>query len=545
MLVALLGLVLVTGLASPAQARFRLAGPIPRSAAADAADTGISIPGNRLLWLSEAQLDTDLNAVKRAGVTWLRMDVAWSELESAPGSTDWARLDRVVDAATGRGLKVEGILTTMAPWARPAGSTWRYGPTSAAEQAAFASFAQAAAARYAGRIDVWEIWNEPNLLSFWEQGPNPGDYARLVLATAPAIKAGNPRAKVLSGGTGGAAWYGPTASFDIDSVQWYEQFYASGASGVVDGIAAHPYTGLLSADSGEMAQAKRIRAVMDAHGDGAKQLWGTEVGAPTGGENSLSEDTAATLMPQTQAAWDAIANTGPLFWYTLRDSDDPTREGYFGLLHQDGSAKPGYPMLQRMVNAPALNRRTDTTPPAVTITSPEPEALPAPGGIRVTATVSDDRAVANMRVLVNGTTIAVDTEAPYAITVPYGALTADQVNAITVLGKDAAGNVGSAGVRVRVPALEVGALEVTATSATATVAAAKPVVAQHLIVAMRDAQDRNRDVLLTRDTTLAAPATFSVGYQQLDPGTYRYWLAYQDADGSWRDATAPSLLVIP
>ena len=73
----------------------------------------------------------------------------------------------------------------------------------------FGQFARAAALRYAGAVDRWIIWNEPNL-PLWLQPQNtckgkrctpyaPHLYRRLVRAAYPAIKAVDPTSTVLFG----------------------------------------------------------------------------------------------------------------------------------------------------------------------------------------------------------------------------------------------------------------------------------------------------------------------------------------------------------
>ncbi len=59
---------------------------------------------------------------------------------------------------------------------------------------AYCAFAQAAAKRYKGKIDFWQIWNEPNG-GFWKG--TPLQYAALLAAAGQAIHAANPDAKVL------------------------------------------------------------------------------------------------------------------------------------------------------------------------------------------------------------------------------------------------------------------------------------------------------------------------------------------------------------
>ena len=59
---------------------------------------------------------------------------------------------------------------------------------------AYAALARMAAKRYAGKVDHWQIWNEPNG-GFWKGSPD--QYARLLAAAGKAIHEANPKAKVL------------------------------------------------------------------------------------------------------------------------------------------------------------------------------------------------------------------------------------------------------------------------------------------------------------------------------------------------------------
>lgn len=360
-----------------------------------AAETGISVPGTRLLWESPEQLAVDLDRIKASGVSYVRIDIPWTQIEGTQGRPDWTNVDRVVAAAQARDLQVHGIVTTMAPWARPAGSSWQYGPTTDAERAAFATFARQAAARYDGRIRSWEVWNEPNLDQFWAPRPSSTDYTKLIAQTYPAIKAGSPSATVMTGGTGGAG-YAP----DIDSVTWYSDLYRQGARPNFDAVAVHPYTNLDSGSSGEMAKAFSIRNIMEANGDGGKKIWATETGAPTHGDQSVTPARAAELMAESDAAWRSMRNRGPVFWYTLQDTQDPTREGGFGLFTLDGKPKPAYGVLQDLM--------TDEV-----ITAAAPAPAPAPAGTLSVSSAS----------LTNGTTLA---QGQANVTVA-GTIRADQV----------------------------------------------------------------------------------------------------------------------
>jgi hypothetical protein len=304
--------------------------------------TGIAIPGTRILYAAPEVADAALDRVAALGVAWLRVDAAWAEIEAVPGTHDWSRLDRVLTGARKRGLSVLLILGTTASWARPAGAQWNHGPTTAAERAGFAAFAARAADRYRNRAAAYEIWNEPNLPGSWSPRPDPAGYLGLLTGVYRAIHKVNPNALVISGGTGG----GPTG---IDSVDWYRDLYAAGLRAVSDGVAVHPYPDAPVARSGEMAKAGRIRALMDANGDSGKPLWGTETGAPTGGDPSITEAGQAVLVADIHDAWSSIAGVGPLLYYTLSDFGGGDREDHFGLLRADGSAKPAYAALRAWV----------------------------------------------------------------------------------------------------------------------------------------------------------------------------------------------------
>lgn len=342
-------LALIASLAAAACSGPASAASVSPTPSPQARMAGVAIPGNHLLWESDAALAKDLDDVVATGATWLRFDVPWSELEPYKGGTDWPRLDRVVNAAHARGLRVVGILTTLSMWARPADRDWSYGPSTDAERDAFASFAAAAARRYAGRIDVWEIWNEPNLPGAWQPGVSADDYVALLARAAPAIRAANPRATILTGGTGGATGDGS----DIHSDEWVRQLYERGARPYFDAVAVHPYPdpGYASVDHGEMARAFRTRALMDANGDSAKAIWGTETGIPSGGGHwSVSEQRQAQMVSEVYGKWNTMRNAGPLMWFTLVDFDrGGDREGYFGLVRLDGSRKPAFGAMQSMM----------------------------------------------------------------------------------------------------------------------------------------------------------------------------------------------------
>jgi len=72
-------------------------------------------------------------------------------------------------------------------------------PPAPAHYADFAGFLRRLGATVGDRAGAWEIWNEPNLAWFW-RNPDPVAYAKLLKAAAPALRAADPGALIVSAG---------------------------------------------------------------------------------------------------------------------------------------------------------------------------------------------------------------------------------------------------------------------------------------------------------------------------------------------------------
>lgn len=325
---------------------------------------GMSIPGTQLAYAPDATMKKHLDDVVRTGSQYLRFDIAWVQIEGNQGSLDWSNIDRIVNASLTRGLKLIGIITTLAPWARANGGTWQTGPTTAGERTAFATFARQVASRYSGKFAAYEIWNEPNLDQFWAPTPNAMHYTALLQTAATAIRSVDTTTTILTGGTGGAG-----GAPDIDSLTFVTGIYTNGGRSSFDGVAVHPYINLDNTPlpNGELAKAIQIRTLMNQRGDANKLLWGTEVGAPTAGQSdTATEARQAALVPEVFSIWRSqISRRGPLCWYTLTDSTsgDNDRESYFGIQRADGSDKPAFEALRTLsyttVSPPTAAARGD------------------------------------------------------------------------------------------------------------------------------------------------------------------------------------------
>ena len=128
------------------------------------------------------------------GVDRLRVNVSWRDSVTAGSSKasagfDFSKLERMYADATGRGIPLQVTLTGPAP-------AW----TSTADHKRFGEFAAAAASQFAGRIDRWSIWNEPNWVTHLSpKSKAPARYRNLYRSGYSAIKRVSPSAKVLIG----------------------------------------------------------------------------------------------------------------------------------------------------------------------------------------------------------------------------------------------------------------------------------------------------------------------------------------------------------
>jgi polysaccharide biosynthesis protein PslG len=301
-------------------------------------------------------LDRDLDAMAEAGSRWVRIDINWAQIQnSGPSSYNWTQIDRVVQGVMARGMKVLGVIVYTPRWARPAGADHTYGP----DPAKYAQFASKAVEHYAAMgVHHYEVWNEPNLQTFWTPKPDPAAYTRLLKAAHPAIKGADPQATVLTAGTAPA----PTNDTTYSPVDFLSAVYADGGVDSFDAVSHHPYCwpakpgdrGSWSAWHQMYGTSPSLRSVMLANGDGEKKIWATEFGAPTNGPSEsypVSEATQADMITTAYSKWKTYEWAGPLFVYQHRDhgSNSSTEQDFFGLLRQDFSRKPAYAAYQRAV----------------------------------------------------------------------------------------------------------------------------------------------------------------------------------------------------
>ncbi len=134
-------------------------------------------------------------------------DVAWSQIEVAPGVYDWTNLDNAVANAEANGVtdimfviagtpQFYSTSTCVAPACLPTNG----GAGVPTDFGAYDRFVEAAVTRYKGRITSYQPWNEGNLLTFFEGTPQ--QIAALTKRTYDVVKRIDPAADVVATSVG-------------------------------------------------------------------------------------------------------------------------------------------------------------------------------------------------------------------------------------------------------------------------------------------------------------------------------------------------------
>jgi hypothetical protein len=318
----------------------------------------LGFSAGELVGMNPTDMSATLARYQAAGGTVIRFDLDWANVQrSGPTSWDWSAYDGLVSALEARHLTALPILDYTPAWARPSGCTSEQcGP---ADPSAFATFAAAAVSRYSSQgVKIWELWNEQN--TSWLPTPDVSAYGRLLSLTSAAVHNADPSAMVLVGGLAPAV---TTPGGTYSPQDFVADLYAAGLRSSIDGVAVHPYCFPALPGEGQSwsgwSQMVAVHAVMSANGDGAKDVWATEFGAPTNGPGALAtyanrnytqhpDHVDTDLQARTVDAGIAAAKQLPwlrvLLWYSVRDlgTGNASNVTSYGLLNPDGTAKPAY-----------------------------------------------------------------------------------------------------------------------------------------------------------------------------------------------------------
>lgn len=223
--------------------------------------------------------------------------VSWPQLEPVKGQWHFERLDLYVSLAQQHGTHMLLPLAYSPNWAtgRPEVTI----PPKNMED--WRNYVRTVVSRYKGRIQAYEIWNEPNLGDFWL-----GTVDQMVTLTKEAtaiIRSVDPQAIIVSAS--------PTAEWGIP---WFVEFVKKGGVQYADVVGYHFYAYPPAAPPEAMvAVIRRVQQIMAENGLGNKPLWNTETGWIRPAVMESDEMGAAFLARSYIVAW--AAGVQRFYWY--------------------------------------------------------------------------------------------------------------------------------------------------------------------------------------------------------------------------------------
>lgn len=277
-----------------------------------------------------------LNKAQASGAKLVRKAIYWSSIETSPGVFNWSEPDGWIASMESRGFT---MIITLVWNNRIYEDIYDRAIVTEPGRQAFANWAALVAARYAGKDIIFEIWNEPNLRSFWHENEEnksntdamAEEYTELVKDAAPAMKAADPNCRIAAGSI---------SSLWSDSFNWFERCVEMGilTSGI-DAISVHPY-GFYWPELAYESGYPGIRQILDSNGAAAMPIITSEVGYP---EDWIMDRGIPAAQVEEAQAWmfvrqnlvDAMAGIRGTIWYELTDSS-------YGVLETNLTERPTF-----------------------------------------------------------------------------------------------------------------------------------------------------------------------------------------------------------
>jgi hypothetical protein len=261
-------------------------------------------------------------------------------LESSPGVWDFSRYDAVVEGNKNAGRKQLAVLGFDTGWIHGDGK--RNDFISADEMPHFINYVETLVTRYKGKVDAWEIWNEPNVpVRFWNG--KAADFFALSKAAAEKIRECDSGAVIVAG----SFWRAPAS--------YIRRMFKSGALDDVDALSFHPYA--VNPNGVAKQYDKFVKIIAKENFSG--EVWVTEIGYPVAGwyPSRVSEARFGEYIRDTLTAL-ATKGARTIFWYQLTDNytkeNTPkslNSEKFFGLAYRDFEKRPGAESFAETVRA--------------------------------------------------------------------------------------------------------------------------------------------------------------------------------------------------
>ena len=300
--------------------------------------------------VDEWKIQRSLELVREMGAETIVEFFPWSYLQPGEQDYNWYQPDRIVHHAQQQGIQIIARLGLVPQWARPDDTTPGY--LTDERFADFADFAAAFAARYAGHIDHYIIWNEPNLAFEWGFfQPQPERYVKLLRAVYAPIHRANPDAVILAGAL--APTLEPEgSSTGMNDLRFLKGMYAAGAADYFDALAIHTYGFTTDAEDPPAAKAlnfrraELLRDIMEANDDAETPVYITESGWNDSPRWTLAV-TPSQRVAQTLTALEHAENDWPwadqvCLWLLRYPRPQGSYRDHFTMITPEFQLKPIY-----------------------------------------------------------------------------------------------------------------------------------------------------------------------------------------------------------
>jgi len=258
---------------------------------------------------------------------WVRKVFNWNQIERQKDNFDFSFFDDFVNNAKANEKKILAGLAYSTPWINN-GKNIDY--ISRDDFKYFINYVEVTVKRYKGKVDAWEIWNEPNWL-FWKGTDK--EFFELSRLTANKIREIDPDAYIVGG------------SFQRLPHNFIINMNKAGALENLNALSFHPYDVNPKASTRLLDDFFKLASKINFKGD----IWISEMGYPTSGwyPSMVSLKNLPSYVIKTIAPA-AARGTRVFIWYDFKDSyklgEYPNTfdsERYFGLVYADFTRKSG------------------------------------------------------------------------------------------------------------------------------------------------------------------------------------------------------------
>ncbi|RVT63844.1 glycoside hydrolase family 5 [Niallia taxi] len=193
-----------------------------------AGQTSTTIPNNIGIQTHMINSPVNVNLIKDNGFKIVREDIRWANVEKLKNNYDYTIYDSFNQNLVKNNIRPYYTLGFSNPLYEENNSI-----LTEEGRKAFVKFVEKTVKRYSNQNAIWEIWNEPNIESFWSPNFTSIDgYLKLVEETATVIKKYDKSGIIVAPALSGISSH---------SLLWLEESFNKGILTYIDAISVHPY----------------------------------------------------------------------------------------------------------------------------------------------------------------------------------------------------------------------------------------------------------------------------------------------------------------